>query len=176
MSVSLDQRDIGNWSSLLARGVAGGIVVGALFLAANMWFATSMGDPAKGPLLMMSTIVKGDEAMMAGTASVGVGLAVHLALSALFGVVFAVLASFLKSAGALALAGVAFGAGLYLLNFKVFAPTLFTTFEMANQPFELVAHVAFGVLLAVAFLVPLSSPATTDVEPAARRHGAAARA
>ncbi len=143
-----------SWGGIVTRGVVGGIVAGAAFLALNMWFATSVGDPAKGPLLMMSTIVKGDEAMMAGTASIGVGLAVHAVLSAAFGVVFAALASRFRSAGAIAAAGVAFGAALYLLNFKVLSPASFTTFEMANQPFELVVHVVFGALLALALLVP----------------------
>lgn len=49
-----------SWGGIVARGVVGGIVAGGLFLALNMWFATSVGDPAKGPLLMMSTIVKGE--------------------------------------------------------------------------------------------------------------------
>lgn len=106
-----------------------------MFLALNVWLATS------------------DGAMVAGTASVGVGLAVHAVLSAVFGVVFAALASRLRSAGAMAGAGFAYGAALYLLNFKVLSPTLFTTFEMANQPFELVVHVVFGALLALALLV-----------------------
>jgi len=35
-----------------------------------------------------------------------------------------------------------FGVLLYLVNFKVFAPIAFETFEGANQPFELVAHVS----------------------------------
>ncbi len=163
-------------SGLVARGVVGGIVAGGLFLAATMWFATSVGDPAKAPLLMMSTLVKGDEAMMAGTASVGLGLAVHLVLSAGFGVVFAVIASRLRTAGTLATAGVAYGAALYLVNFKVLSPTLFTTFEMANQPFELVVHVVFGALLALAFLLLPTKAAPSSVERATRpaRAGASA--
>ena len=142
------------WGGTMTHGVVGGIVAGGVFLALNMWFATSVGDPAKGPLLMMSTIVRGDEAIMAGSVSVGVGLAVHLVLSAAYGVAFAALASHVWSAGAIAGAGVVYGAALYLLNFKLFSPALFTTFEMANQPFEFVAHVVFGSLLALAFLAP----------------------
>lgn len=161
-----------SWGGILTRGVVGGLVAGAVFLAMNMWFASSVGNPAKGPLLMMSTIVKGDAAMMAGTASVGVGLAVHAVLSASFGVLFATLASRLPSAGAIAGAGVAYGAALYLLNFKVLSPTLFTTFEMANQPFELVVHVVFGALVALALLVPparLISGRDAATEPAGAR-------
>ena len=142
------------WPVWLARGALGGLAAGAAFIAVTMWFATSVGDPAKGPLLMISTIVKGDAAMANGTASAGVGLAVHAALSALFGVAFAVLASRLRTNGALAVTGTAYGAALYLLNFKVFAPAAFPVLEMANQPFELVVHVVFGTLLSLALFRP----------------------
>lgn len=164
--MSMDQRDMRSWGGIATRGVLGGIGAGALFLAVTMWFATSVGDPAKGPLLMMSTILKGDEAMMAGNASVGIGLAVHLVLSSAFGLFFAALASRLKTPGAVVAAGAAYGAALYLVNFKVLSPTLFTTFEMANQPFELVVHVAFGLLLSLAFLVPATRLASVGVDPA----------
>jgi hypothetical protein len=36
-------------------------------------------------------------------------------------------------------------------NFTIFAPAVFTVFEDANQPFEFVTHVVFGLLLALAF-------------------------
>ncbi len=144
-----------NRASWLVGGAVGGILAGAVFLAATMWFATSVGDPVKGPLLMISSIVKGDDAMMTGSASVGVGLVVHLGLSALFGVVFALLAPRLKSNGALAVAGTLYGAALYLINFKILSPIAFPVFQMANQPFELVVHVVFGTLLALTlFTVP----------------------
>ncbi|MFN2503454.1 MAG: DUF6789 family protein [Acidimicrobiales bacterium] len=139
-----------HWPRWLARGALGGLVAGAAFLAVTMWFATSVGDPAKGPLLMMSTIVEGDAAMANGTASAGVGLAVHAVLSAFFGVVFALVASKLRTNGALAVAGPLYGAALYLVNFKIFAPAAFPVLEMANQPFELVVHVVFGTLLSLA--------------------------
>jgi len=108
--------------ALATRGIVGGVVSGAGFLAVTMWFATSIGDPAKAPLLMMSTILEGDEAMMTGAASTATGLAVHLVLSAFFGLVFAVVASRMRTNGGIALAGTAYGALLYLLNFKVLAP------------------------------------------------------
>lgn len=63
-------------SRWLARGAIGGLLAGAVFMAVSMWFATSVGDPAMGPLLMISTILKGDAAMTNGTASAGVGLAI----------------------------------------------------------------------------------------------------
>jgi hypothetical protein len=42
----------------------------------------------------------------------------------------------------------AYGAVLYLVNFHVFAATVFTTFQAANKPFELTVHLLFGAMLA----------------------------
>lgn len=135
----------------LARGAVGGLVSGAVFLVLNMWFATSTDMPAKMPILMMSTIAQGDGAMMDGSASVRIGLTVHIVLSILFGLTFAIACVRLGTNGTVALAGSVFGIALYLVNFKVFAPIAFETFEGANQPFELVAHVVFGLILSYAF-------------------------
>lgn len=132
-------------------GAVGGVVAGVAFLVLNMWFATSMNEPAKMPLLMMSTILQGNDAVKDGSAIVGVGLLVHAVLSIGFGVAFSVVASRLRTNGSLAVAGTLFGIALYLVNFKIFAPAIFNVFEDANQPFEFVTHVVFGVVLSLAF-------------------------
>jgi uncharacterized membrane protein YagU involved in acid resistance len=135
----------------LLRGAVGGILAGLVFLGVTMWFADSTGGKANMPLHMISTIVKGDTAMAAGTTSVGVGVLVHLVLSALFGMLFALAVPRLRSNGTVALAGTLYGALLYVVNFLVLAPLAFTVFKMANQPFELSAHIVFGTLLSFAF-------------------------
>jgi uncharacterized membrane protein YagU involved in acid resistance len=141
-------------NSLMARvlhGAIGGLIAGAVFIAITMWFATSMGDPARGPLMMISTIVLGEEAMSNGEADAAVGLAVHAVLSAAFGIVFGVIAPMLRTNGTAALVGTAYGVALYLVNFLVVAPIAYPVFKMANQPFELVVHALFGTLLGFAF-------------------------
>jgi uncharacterized membrane protein YagU involved in acid resistance len=135
----------------LLRGSIGGLIAGAAFIGATMWFASSLGDPADAPLMMISTLVQGEEAMEAGTASPALGLLVHAVLSAAFGVVFALIAPRLATNGTVALAGTIYGALLYVVNFLVIAPLAFPIFEAANQPFELVVHVLFGTLLSLAF-------------------------
>lgn len=87
-----------------------------------------------------------------GTASAGIGIAVHAVLSASFGLLFGFVVPAFRTNGTLLLAGTAYGAVLYLVDFKIFAPAAFPVLEMANQPFELVVHVVFGTLLAMAFL------------------------
>ena len=135
----------------LLRGAVGGILAGVVFTAVTMWFTDSTAGKADMPLRMISTIVKGDKAMAAGTTSVGIGLVVHVVLSALFGMLFALVVPRLRTNGTIALAGTLYGALLYVVNFLVLAPLAFTVFEDANQPFELFAHIVFGTLLGFAF-------------------------
>jgi uncharacterized membrane protein YagU involved in acid resistance len=138
-------------ASRLLRGAVGGVLAGMVFAAVTMWFTDSTAGKADMPLRMISTIVKGDQAMAAGTTSVGLGVLVHLVLSALFGMLFALAVPRLRSNGTVALAGTLYGALLYVVNFLVLAPLAFSVFKMANQPFELFAHIVFGTLLSFAF-------------------------
>lgn len=51
-------------SERVVRALLGGIVAGGVFLAVTMWFASSLGDPAEGPLMMISTTVLGKDALL----------------------------------------------------------------------------------------------------------------
>jgi hypothetical protein len=135
----------------LVRGAVGGVAAGLVFAAVTMWFAHSTGGKAEMPLRMISTIVEGDQAMAAGTTSLALGVAVHMVLSALFGMAFALAVPWFRTNGTVALAGTAYGLLLYVVNFLVLTPLVFTTFGMANQPFEVFAHLVFGTLLSFAF-------------------------
>ena len=137
----------------VARGAVGGIASGAVFAAVTMWFASTMPDgSALMPLHMMATVVQGDGAMAEKTTSPVVGVIVHLVLSAAFGMVFALIVPRLLTNSMIVVGGFLYGLALYVVNFAILAPLLFTTFEMANQPFELLAHAVFGTLLGFAFL------------------------
>jgi uncharacterized membrane protein YagU involved in acid resistance len=135
----------------LLRGAVGGVLAGLVFVGVTMWFAHSTGGKPEMPLRMISTIVKGDAAMAAGTTSPALGAVVHVLLSALFGMVFALAVPLFRTNGTVALAGTVYGLLLYVVNFLVLTPLAFTTFRMANQPFEVFAHLAFGTLLSFAF-------------------------
>jgi uncharacterized membrane protein YagU involved in acid resistance len=135
----------------LLRGALGGVLAGLVFAGVTMWFAHSTGGKADMPLRMISTIVKGDAAMAAGTTSPALGAVVHVALSALFGMVFALAVPRFRTNGTVALAGTVYGLLLYVINFLVLTPLAFTVFRNANQPFEVFAHLVFGTLLSFAF-------------------------
>lgn len=90
--------------------------------------------------------------MRNGSSSVGLGWTVHLVLSAAFGLGFARVTPILKTNGTLLLAGTMYGGLLYVVNCQILAPLAFETLETPNQAFELVVHIALGILMAMAFL------------------------
>jgi hypothetical protein len=135
----------------LLRGAAGGLLSGAVFAAVAMWYADSTGGNAGLPLQMISTIIKGSEALLRGSGSVGVGLAIHSGLSVLYGALFGLAVPRFRTNGTVAIAGTVYGALLFVLNFVYIAPLAFYAFNKANYPFELFAHLVYGTLLSFAF-------------------------
>jgi len=144
---------------MVIRGAIGGAVAGVVFGALNMWFAQSIGMPADMPLQMIATIVQGDDALAAGTASPVLGLVVHMILSMAFGVGLALLVRRTRSDAVRATVGLGFGLVLYLVNFLVLSPIAFAVFQDANQPLELATHLIFGSV-AVLFLLDWRSRTT----------------
>ncbi len=136
----------------VVRGAVGGAVAGVVFGVLTMWYAQSTGMPADMPLQMIATIVQGEEAMAAGTASPVVGLVVHMVLSIAFGIGLALLLLRVRSDAVRALVGLAYGLALYLVNFLVISPIAFPVFRDANQPLEVATHLIFGSV-AVLFLL-----------------------
>lgn len=151
----------------LLRGAAGGAVSGAVFAAVAMWYADSTGASAGVPLQMISTIIKGSEAILHGTGSVGVGLAIHAGLSVLYGALFGLAVPRFRTNGTVAIAGTVYGALLFILNFIYIAPLAFYAFNKANYPFELFAHLVYGMLLSFAFF----SSGVRRGEPVISLHG-----
>ena len=154
--------DIGN---RLSRGSIAGLSAGLLFLVANMAWATRGGKPAVGPLVAFSTIFNLAAKPIATPENVVVGLIVHLTLSMLFGLAFALVLPALRDARSLTLGALGFGVGLYLLNIQVLGRTAFPAFRQADQLFELIVHAAFGLLLAPFFVGMLHRRAAPSPDP-----------
>ena len=137
----------------IARGTVAGVAAGLVFLVANMLWATKSDLPAVAPLIDISTVFNFDDVANPTTENMLIGLVTHLTLSVAFGVAFALAISFLRNVRTLAVGGVAFGVGLYLINFQILGRTAFPWFqEGPDQLFELVAHAGFGLLLVPFFL------------------------
>jgi hypothetical protein len=146
----------------VTRGAVGGVVAGLVFLLANMAFATSEDMPAVAPLLDISTIFNLQDQPVVSPENIVIGLVTHLALSALFGMGFAVIVPVLRGPRAVVLGAVAFGVALYVINFQILGRLFFEWFqEGPNQLFELFIHAVYGLLLVPFFasaLQPQEAP------------------
>ena len=138
-------------SERMARGVVGGILAGVTFAAVVGWNVTAGDISLRTPFLAISTIVLGDHALAAGEADLAIGLMVHFAISIFYGMGFGLISSRLRTNGTVALVGALYGVAIYLLDFRVFAPLWFNTFEYVDQSFELLIHVLYGLVVALAF-------------------------
>lgn len=82
--------------SVLARGAVAGLAGGLVFALANMWYADAHGKPPVAPFLAISTIFHGTKMPVMSQPDVIAGLVLHVALSLLFGIVFALAVTMLR--------------------------------------------------------------------------------
>lgn len=148
--------DVGAW---IRHGVAGGVVAGIVFAMFEMVMALVL-DGAEAffmPLRMIGGIGLGPEAMDPSTSLLeagGAGLAIHMALSIVYGVVIVAVLDVVGrlSASRATIVAVTSLAGflLWVINFYVFAPIFgWTWFPNDTNPLvQIVAHtVFFGTVL-----------------------------
>jgi hypothetical protein len=150
--VVFDETEPDSVLSRVVRGVVGGELAGAVFALLTVWFTTSLDMGRDMALLMMSTVASGQNSIDDGTASVALGVGVHLFLSALFGVIFSLAVPRMRTNGTLLLSAGVYGLVVYLVNFRLLSPVFFPVFQDANQPFEVLVHLVYGQVLAVIFL------------------------
>lgn len=126
----------------IAAGVAGGLIGGVVF----------------GVLMQMLDMLP-MVAMLVGTDSIAVGWLVHLAISAIIGVTFAVLLGRWATGIAVSAAlGMGYGVIWWVLGALILMPTrlgmgVFTLNAMAWQ--SLMGHLIYGALLGAAYAVIL---------------------
>jgi hypothetical protein len=137
----------------MLTGLLGGFLAGVPFIALNSWYATTMGKPSLDPFRTVATLVQGPGALP-GT-SVVAGMAIHSALSAVLGIIFAGLLIRMNRSGLLLAGGLVFGGVVYVVDFQILARFVhqFHAFRMTNQPLELAVHLVFGAVLAMVVAV-----------------------
>ena len=126
--------DIG---AVLTRGAAAGLAGGLLFALANMWFATAHGKPSVAPFLSISTIFHASAMPVMSQPDVIAGLVLHLGLSLLFGIVFALMVTMLSLTARpplLLAAALVYGLVLYLVNFQIIGRIFFRGSSTPKAP------------------------------------------
>jgi hypothetical protein len=134
------------------RGAVMGIAAGGVFLIFEMVLAGLTGQSVFEPLRMIAAVVLGEGALppqptIVLAIVVPAALAVHYALSAIYGAVFGVAVAGIDALrhGRFVLVGAAtiFGFLLWLVNFYVIAPIAFPWFSMAEPYVQFTAHTFF---------------------------------
>jgi len=155
MSVTDHQASKRPASARLHIGAAiwAGLIAGIVFMMVEMAMLMIMGQSPWGPPRMMGAIILGRDALPPpATFDMGVMMAamgVHLPLSVLYGLVFAIAASRLTLWPAVA-AGAMFGVVLYGVNFYAMT-SFFPWFADARGMGSLIGHALFGGVLAFSY-------------------------
>jgi uncharacterized membrane protein YagU involved in acid resistance len=141
------------------EGLGFGVIAGVIFAMMEIAGAVMMGNPPLMPVRAFASVLLGQGAMQ--TASVGtvvvVGTIVHLALSAVFGLIYGIVNARFSSKtetswGRQAGLGLLFGAMIWLVNFQIIARILYPWFLMMPQFLQMVMHAMFfGLPLALMY-------------------------
>lgn len=140
-------------------GVGLGIAAGVVFGLIEMVASAMMGMSPLAPLRMFASVVLGQSALQ--TAAVGstalVGVIVHLALSGIYGALYALAVGRLgadtrTSIGTQAMLGIVYGVALWFVNFQIIAGVAYPWFATAPQGLQLILHaLAFGLPLGLLY-------------------------
>lgn len=149
MSNGTNQRNI-DIGTAVKYGIYGGLIAGVIFAIFEMAAAAVMGMSALAPLQMIGAIALGPEVLPPAEATVAtviVAMGVHLLLSAIYGVVLALVVMVLPALRAsllvLVAVGALYGFALWLVNFYAIAPFAFPWFAMADPAVQFIAHTVF---------------------------------
>ena len=138
----------------LAAGPRAGAAGALAFLILEMILVpVVLGGSAWGPVRMIAGLVMGRGVVQPSDTFDGVvvvGLAVHFALSALYGVILAFIIPRMMGGQAMLVGGL-YGLVLYLVNFYGFT-LLFPWFAMAHNWVTVLSHLAFGVVAGAVYV------------------------
>ncbi len=141
---------------LVAEGALWGIFAGLIFAIVEVLATAALGEHPAVPLRMCASLIFGRAALeLAAPTAMSFGLVAHFVLSAGFGSLYGALLGSLPrrvraTTGAQAVLGIAFGVGIYLLAFQVFARAAAPWLLGTSQIVQPVVHaLAFGLPLAL---------------------------
>jgi hypothetical protein len=136
----------------LAQAGVGGLVAGGVFIGFTMWFATTDERPPLAPLKLIATLVLDGPAQDLSNGTAWVGIGIHALLSVAFGLVFGLVAPWLRRYDSVVAGGLVYGSLIYLVNFQILARIAFPQFLNTNAAVEASLHMLFGAVLAATVL------------------------
>lgn len=134
--------------------VRAGLIAGIIFLIMEMLLVPLFldGSPWEPPRMIAALVLNPTQVLPPPAdfeiGVIGTAVIVHLALSVLYALPFALIAVRISSDTALILIGAFYGLLLYVLNFYLLTYA-FPWFEEARNWVTILSHLTFGVVLAV---------------------------
>jgi hypothetical protein len=148
----------------LYHGAEGGLIAGLGFILADMGWSRLHDEPATVPIRGVATVFDVSDHLNQSPDALAIGVFTHAWLSALFGMVFALLLPVLEPRVSAVVAGevrgllatgAVYGLALYLVNYQLLGRLIFTWFSGPKRPdlaISVFIHVLYGVLLAPFFI------------------------
>jgi hypothetical protein len=127
MELSESQRELAidlDLGATVEAGVAAGLLGGALMAGWAIIAALVNGQGASAPFALFGATFLGVEALLGGALPVGLGVVLHVSVSALLGIAFAALVGREPPRGSVFLTGVLFGIAVLLMATFVLTPAL----------------------------------------------------
>jgi hypothetical protein len=139
----------------LGKSIGFGLAAGVVFAVAEIVAALIMNEPAIMPIRMVASIALGEIALTSGSLGlvISVGLLLHFALSALFGLLYGAMVVLFSqntraSYAGQALLGLMFGVTLWFVNFQLIARSAYPWLHATPELLQATLHaVAFGLPL-----------------------------
>ena len=161
--------------TILGHAVVGGLIGGVIFALAAMIATSAVGMGAGAAWQLFASVLLGVAALQELTLGVFlVGFVVHLALSAIFGLIWGLAASGVPKGvrdnmGAHAAAGAVYGFVIYLVTFQLIARGFYPWFLELNQVLWAVMHILFfGVPLGLYLAARLGYLESTPIRREAK--------
>jgi hypothetical protein len=135
-------------------GAVGGIVAASAMLLFATIVSAMEGTGVLGPVMVIGATFLGESAMAQPIASSMLGLVTHVLMGAAFGMPFALVTRRIASSPLLLGAGVAYGAGIFLVMTYLVLPLVNPIMAATIEPgWWFLYHLAFGLLLPATLLV-----------------------
>jgi hypothetical protein len=135
-------------------GVEAGLVAAVVSSVPGVVWVLTGGEPAWRPVQLIATLVGVDRLARFDPAAFVLGGVIHLAISAVLAVAFALAVPRMPDARTVA-AGIAFGLIAYVVNFELTALVGLAepVRDRTNDAVELAAHVLYGLVVATWIVV-----------------------
>lgn len=163
-----DRIERGSRGKRWASGILGGILAAIVMAAFGMIVSLVAGRGLWFPMKLVAAFAMGQDAIFGGIGTIALGVVTHLAIGALFGLVYAYLVPRGANRSTDLLIGIAYGVLVYFgMTYAVLPWVNTLMYAGIERDWYLAAHVLYGVT--VAFAVPLRRRARATERRPARR-------